>query len=262
MLLIDAHNEYGKPFGDVAEVIDIKTLQLPFWVFDFEEAASVFAQGGTPAERESQRTILKDAILSAKRSFFGEQMDPQAITVDTPVPYRLAELIRNVDEAMAKLDKPDNSAPYLRLRTRLESLNDDRRFAFMFPRRLVTDGLDKLIGWLLRIPVDDKPISIIDISGVPSEVVDVVVSAVCRIAFDFALWSEQSRSQPVLLVYEEAHRYIPANESLGFESTRRALTRIAKEGRKYGVSLCLVTHDRPNSRPASCPSAAPCSRCA
>jgi DNA helicase HerA-like ATPase len=72
-------------------------------------------------------------------------------------------------------------------------------------------------------------------------VVDVVVSVLCRIIFDFALWSDRTRARPVLVVCEEAHRYIPAAEHLGFESTRRAITRIAKEGRKYGVSLCLVT---------------------
>jgi len=156
------------------------------------------------------------------------------------VPYRLADLIKNIDDAMTRLDKPDNSVPYMRLKARIEGLNEDRRFAFMLPRRLMADNLDKIIGRILRIPVERKPLSIIDISGVPSEVVDVVVSLLCRMIFDFALWSDRARAHPVLVVCEEAHRYIPANKSLGFESTRRAITRIAKEGRRYGVSLCLV----------------------
>lgn len=241
VVLIDAHNEYSRAFPDMAEVIDIKTLQLPFWLFDFEEAIGVFIRGGSASEQESQKAILKDAVINAKRKFSGDKMDPQAITVDTPVPYRLADLIKNIDDMMTRLDKPDNSVPYMRLKGRLESLNEDRRFAFMFPRRLMADNLDKIIGRILRIPVEDKPLSIIDISGVPSEVVDVVVSVLCRMIFDFALWCDRGRAQPVLVVCEEAHRYIPANASLGFESTRRAITRIAKEGRKYGVSLCLVT---------------------
>ncbi|MEX2647400.1 MAG: DUF87 domain-containing protein [Alphaproteobacteria bacterium] len=241
VVLIDAHNEYSRAFPDMAEVSDIRSLQLPFWLFDFEEAVGIFVRGGTASEQESQKAILKEAILAAKRKYSGEKMDPLAITVDTPVPYRLVDLIKSIDDSMARLDKPDNSVPYLRLKHRLESLNDDRRFAFMFPRRLMSDNLDKIIARVMRIPVEDKPLSIIDISGVPSEVVDVVVSMLCRMIFDFALWAERDRAQPILLVCEEAHRYIPANESLGFEATRRAMTRIAKEGRKYGVALCLVT---------------------
>jgi hypothetical protein len=241
VVLIDAHGEYAHAFPDMAEASDIRTLQLPFWLFDFEEAIGIFVRGGTPSERTSQTAILKDAILAAKRKFAGEKNDPQAITVDTPVPYRLVDLLKAIDDAMTRLDKPDNSVPYLRLKHRLESLSDDRRFGFMFPRRLMADNLDKIIGRLMRIPVEGKPLSIIDISGVPSEVVDVVVSMLCRMIFDFCLWAERDRSQPILLVCEEAHRYIPANSRLGFEATRQAITRIAKEGRKYGVSLCLVT---------------------
>jgi uncharacterized protein len=76
---------------------------------------------------------------------------------------------------------------------------------------------------------------------VPSEIVNVVVSLLSRLIFDFALHSEREEAIPVLVVCDEAHRYIPRDEASGFEPTRRAIARIAKEGRKYGVSLCLVT---------------------
>ena len=78
-----------------------------------------------------------------------------------------------------------------------------------------------------------------DLSGVPSEILNVVVSVLSRMIFDFAVWSD--RSVPMLLVCEEAHRYVPQDTRLGFEPTKKALARIAKEGRKYGVSLCLVS---------------------
>ncbi|HEX4194937.1 MAG TPA: hypothetical protein VHY80_17645, partial [Stellaceae bacterium] len=81
--------------------------------------------------------------------------------------------------------------------------------------------------------------TIADLSGVPSEILNVVVSVLCRITLDFALWSQ--RSSPILVVCEEAHRYAPRATGLGFEPTKRALARIAKEGRKYGVSLCVVS---------------------
>jgi hypothetical protein len=92
---------------------------------------------------------------------------------------------------------------------------------------------------LFRIPVDGKPITIIDISAVPSEVLNIVISVVCRLTFDFAMWS--AKSIPITIVCEEAHRYAPRNREAGFEPAKRALSRIAKEGRKYGVSICVVT---------------------
>src|SRR3546814_4796130 len=91
--------------------------------------------------------------------------------------------------------------------------------------------------------VRSKPISIIDLSGIPSEVINVVVSVIARMTLDIALWSE--RQMPILLVCEEAHRYAPQNSVLGFEPAKRALSRIAKEGRKYGLSLCVITQRPP-----------------
>jgi hypothetical protein len=89
------------------------------------------------------------------------------------------------------------------------------------------------------VPVNNKPITILELTGIPSEIVNVVVSVLCRMTFDFALWSEGQ--VPVTLVCEEAHRYVPANTALGFEPCKRAIAKIAKEGRKYGASLCIVT---------------------
>ena len=101
------------------------------------------------------------------------------------------------------------------------------------------DELCDILAQLFRIPVAGKPITILDLAGIPSEVVNVIVSVLCRLAFDFALWSEVPI--PITIICEEAHRYAPRDRSLGFEAAKRALFRIAKEGRKYGVSLCVVS---------------------
>jgi uncharacterized protein len=241
IVLLDLHNEYATAFGDRAEIVNVNNLQLPFWLLDFEEAVEVLVRGGTAQEQEAQAIILKDAITRARRRFAGAAF-AASITVDTPAPFKTSELLRSFDEAMGRLDNPDTSAPYLRLMTRLESLRHDRRFAFMFSDRLVTrDTLPEIVGRLLRIPVAGKPITIIDLSGIPSEIADVVVSLSCRLTFDFALWSERDRMPPILLVCEEAHRYVPADPRVGFAATARAITRLAREGRKYGISLALIT---------------------
>ena len=242
IVLLDPHNEYGKALGDLAEIVNVDNLQLPFWLLDFEEAVGVLVRGGTAQEQEAQAIILKDAITAARRRFAVEDLTAASVTVDTPVPYKASDLLRLIDEAMGKLDNPDSSAPYLRLRTRLDSLRYDRRFGFMFSDWLVTrDTLAQILGRLLRIPVDDKPLTIIDLSGIPREIADIVVSMLCRLTFDFALWSERERMPPVLLVCEEAHRYAPASPGVGFAAASRAINRLAREGRKYGISLALIT---------------------
>ena len=103
------------------------------------------------------------------------------------------------------------------------------------------DDLASVVGALLRIPVAGKPLSIIDLSGLPSEIVDVVVSLLFRIIFDFAVWADKSKLPPILMICEEAHRYVPADQTLGFAASTRAIGRISKEGRKYGISLGLIT---------------------
>ncbi len=97
----------------------------------------------------------------------------------------------------------------------------------------------KSISQLFRLPPNGKPITVMQLAGFPAEVVDAVVSVLCRMAFDFGLWSDGA--SPMLFVCEEAHRYASADRTVGFGPTRRAISRIAKEGRKYGVYLGLVT---------------------
>jgi hypothetical protein len=119
----------SEPFA-CAEIFNIDNLQLPLWLLDFEEAVGVLVRGGTVQEQETQSTILKDAITRARRPHWSDAAT--SITVDTPVPFAAADLLRFIDEAMGRLDNPNTTAPYLRLRTRLESLRTDRRYAFLF----------------------------------------------------------------------------------------------------------------------------------
>ncbi len=241
VVLLDPHGEYAAAFPDLAERVTPDKLQLPYWLFSFEEACEVFCSSD-PIARSREIPILKDAILLAKQDYLCDDAAKLAqLTVDTPVPYRINRLEKRIAEAMGKLDRPDSSMPYVRLLATIEALRKDRRYAFMLEGLALRDGMSEILSRILRIPVEGKPITIIDISAVPSEIVNAVVSVLCRIIFDFALHSEREEAIPVLMVCDEAHRYIPRDERAGFEPTIRSISRIAKEGRKYGVSLCLVT---------------------
>jgi uncharacterized protein len=240
IILLDPHDEYSTAFGNSAEVLNVDNLELPCWLLNFEELVAVLVRGGTPEEQQAQASILKDAVIQARRSHAGQHAANAWISVDTPVPFRPGDLMQIINETMGKLNKADTAAPFLRLRSRLESLQADRRYHFMFSGGS-HDNLSALIGRLLRIPVAGKPLTIIDLSGLPSEITDVVVSLLFRMIFDFAVWSERDKMPPVLVVCEEAHRYVPADRNLGFGASTRAISRISKEGRKYGISLGLVT---------------------
>ena len=241
IVVLDPHNEYSHAFGDAAEVITPENLMLPYWLLNFEELTEVLCSPEGSPTHDAEANILKEAVVEAKRNFMGDGGGQgNFITVDTPYPYQLSSLSQNIQTAMGQFEKAELSTPYLRLTARIDSLRRDKRFAFMFSGLKVSDTMADVVGKILRIPVEDKPVTIFDLSGVPSEIVDVVVSLMCRMTFDFAVWSPREDSIPVLLVCEEAHRYIPQDGS-GFKPTREAIGRIAKEGRKYGVSLGLVT---------------------
>jgi DNA helicase HerA-like ATPase len=240
VVLLDPHNEYYSAFGEKADVLSPDKFMLPYWLLNFEEIVEVVVGRGR-SDSETQTAILKEAIVAAKKKFAGERATTEHITVDTPVPYVLSELIAHISGQMGQFENPESSSPFLRLKARLESLRSDRRYAFMFSGLVVQDILPEILSRILSIPVASKPVTILDLSGVPSEIVDVVVSLLCRMIFDFALWSVPAQALPVLLVCEEAHRYVPNDPDAGFEPTKKAITRIAMEGRKYGVSLCLIT---------------------
>jgi DNA helicase HerA-like ATPase len=205
---------------------------------------------GNEATRESEIDILNELIPEAKRIYqmggartaslsLRKVRSPSQISIDTPTPYRISDVISLLDQTMGRLDRPRDLLPYRRLKNRIETLTMDRRYGFMFGNFQVLDRMAEIIGRIFRIPVDGRPLTILDLSGVPSEILNVVVSVIARMTFDLAVWS--NHAIPVTLVCEEAHRYVPNDPNLGFEPTKRALSRIAKEGRKYGVSLGLIS---------------------
>lgn len=248
IVLLDPHNEYATAFTEWAEVLSPRNLQLPFWLLTFEEALEVLI--GDTEGRKAEVEILQELIPIAKARYaMGRAkeiqalrrgvLDPGRFTVDTPVPYRISDLTALIDERMGKLENKRDLHPYRQIKTRIDTISQDARYAFMFGSLTVYDGMAQILGQIFRVPVNNKPVTILELTGVPTEVVNVVVSVLCRMTFDFALWSEGQ--VPVTLVCEEAHRYVPAKPNVGFEPCKRAIAKIAKEGRKYGASLCIVT---------------------
>jgi len=239
IVMIDPHGEYISAFRDKGNLLDVSNLQMPYWLMNFEEHCEVFLTSSG-----SDRVVDADILARCLQQSRAKNRLAAAIgkiTVDSPIPYLLSDLVNILQNEMGKLDKGTGSIPYQRIRTKIEEVRSDPRYQFMFSGMLVGDCMADFVAQVFRLPANGKPISIIDVSGVPSEITSTVVAVLSRLVFDFAVWARDEETRPVLLVCEEAHRYVPNERNANGSSVGRVLSRIAKEGRKYGVSLGLIT---------------------
>ncbi len=239
IVMIDPHGEYSAAFRTNGAIYDVNNLQMPYWLMNFEEHCEVFLTT-TGSERQLDADILAKCLLMARgKNRIGQEI--AKLTVDAPIPYLLSDLTNLIGLEMGKMDRAGDTAPYMRVKGKIEEIKADPRYGFMFSGMLVADTMASFLQRVFRLPGDGKPISIIDVSGVPSDITSTVVAVLARMTFDFAIWSRNEPQRPILLVCEEAHRYIPSDRDPGGSSVGRILGRIAKEGRKYGVSLGLIT---------------------
>jgi DNA helicase HerA-like ATPase len=245
VLILDPHNEFAPSLPEYAIRIDSQSLDLPFWLFRLEEFTEVLFRGRESVPEEVD--LLRDLIPIAKYNYrnAGNSNVPylrrggDTVTADTPVPFRMADLLKIIDERMGMLETKNDRPVYKSLRNRIEAAVNDPRYRFMFHSRLIEDTIHETVGKIFRVPHQGKPVTCFEMAGMPSEVVNSVCSVLARLAFDLALWSEGKLK--LLVLCEEAHRYMPADPRLGFAPTRHAMSRIAKEGRKYGCYLGVVS---------------------
>ncbi len=249
IVLLDPHNEYGNSFGDAVELVRLGDLSLPYWVLTFEEIVETII--GNAEKFSEEVDVMRDFIPLARQMYAKRQSGQDASTarrsrkrgerysVDVPTPYLISDVVKLIDEHMGKLGERKNIGPYKRLKARIESISQDPRFEFMFGNLTVQDNFSEVLRRLFRIPVAGRPLTVIQLMGLPSEIVNVLVSVMARLAFDVAMAS--GGKIPITFVCEEAHRYVPRDSKAGFEPTKRALSQIAKEGRKYGASLGVIS---------------------
>ena len=248
VVLLDPHNEFATTFGHDALLLDANSLELPYWLFKFDEFEDVVFRSRVIDE---EADILRDLIALAKAQFFAEKIgqtahgtlrksnDPGTFNSDTPTPYRINDLFKLIDDMLGQLEPRFDRIKLKTLRVRLDSLISDQRYGFMFPKGSINDNFSAIIATIFRLPAMGRPMSIINLSGLPSDVTNAVVSVLARMSFDVAYASEGAIH--VLLVCEEAHRYVPQDVNAGFLPTRRAIAKSAKEGRKYGCSIAVVS---------------------
>lgn len=269
VVIFDIHSEYKSAFPE-ANFLDINSLILPYWLLNSEELIELFLD--TEANDHNQKYIFKEAVVSnRKANFTGTEEEKSKIHFDSPLYFDIHEVLKIANEKNTETidtgevyasgnkkgqPKTTQGSLYGKLTNfvnRLENKIYDSRLNFLLGENSkkisFEDTLTQLIGYN---KTKNHNVTVIDLSGIPFEVLSITVSLISRILFEYGYYYKRLRNSknpeepinndiPLLLVYEEAHKYIPKSDLVKYRSSKISIERIAKEGRKYGVTLLLAS---------------------
>lgn len=252
VVLFDLHGEYARAFGEDVEKIDASDLELPYWLMNSEELLGLMVDRSESAA-PNQISAFKSLLQKAKEDHSeNKKLGISKITIDTPVYFDFAGIIqefRRLDVQMVPGSRSEKNGPlhgqFTRLLMRIDSRLNDKRYDLIFnPQKFntsasMTDLFRKILGEEIK---NQKKAVIIDMSSIPFDVRTSVISLILRCLFDFSYWYRKVNGEayPLSVICDEAHLYLNDKDSSN-TSSRLAAERIAKEGRKYGISLSVVT---------------------
>ena len=263
VILFDIHGEYSPIDGDNIKHYKIAgptdsyedaILFLPYWLLTYEEMQAMLIDRGDQ-NAPNQAMLFSRTVLNEKKSFLSGNEHSElvdSITIDSPVPFSMSEVlsefnrlnIEMVDGTKGK-KQGDYYGKLSRFIQRLENKVSDKRLNFMFCKDdslLQYEYIDLLYKKLMLSASNEGGIKIIDFSEVPSDILPLIVSLIARLVFSVQQWVEKENIQPIALFCDEAHLYIPQDVKDGVEALSiNSFERIAKEGRKYGVGLVVIT---------------------
>lgn len=275
-LLFDIHGEYS---GDSFEADGIQhlkianpadlgkkgnlennVLMLPYWLLTYEEMLAMLLDRSN-SNAPNQAMIFSKTVFNEKVKFLesiGDTTFKDSITIDSPIPYKMENVLNEIKRldtervagarANTEKDGPFNGK-LTRFIQRLEAKSQDKRLGFMFQvsdDELEIDWLNKLCNSLMQGSNNNAKkagVKVIDFSEVPSDVMPLVIGLVARIVFTVQQWTANDKRHPICLLCDEAHLYIPerTSQDSASELGLKNFERIAKEGRKYGVSLTVIS---------------------
>ncbi|MFJ4971987.1 ATP-binding protein [Streptomyces sp. NPDC088755] len=255
IVIFDIHSEYKAAFPK-ANHLSVESLILPYWLINVEELQDLFIESNEE-QSHNQIAVLKKSITENKREHFkGSEEKRDLIHYESSIFFEINEVLdairakneqrittpgKTTDRAGPLFGKLDNFI------TRLENPVLDRRLDFLLGARAKLVDLESVLRQFTGYNPDSlSNVTVIDLSGVPFEVLSITVSLVSRLLFDYSYYFKKlnATSQvetPLLLVYEEAHKYVPKSGLAKFSASRNSIERIAKEGRKYGITAAIVS---------------------
>ncbi|MGQ9707951.1 MAG: helicase HerA domain-containing protein [bacterium] len=251
IVVLDLHGEYAAAFPEKVNIINTDTLELPYWLLNFDEFVELCIDMSEPTAK-NQITVLHDSLIRTRQAWDTRERLGLGglITADSPVYFDLDEMVSMIRDWNIQVvyDHAGKQEPgplygvFDRFLIRLGSKLSDPRYNFMFkPNRYDSSAtLPDLLRSYLSIDAPHR-MTVVDLSGVPFEAVGVVVAVITRVVFEFNLWNPERERSPLLLVLEEAHNYVPSKTDNRFTAARSAVERVIKEGRKYGIGLIVVS---------------------
>ncbi len=272
-IIFDLHGEY-KPLSAIKNIeyykiagpSDIEAnrriidniLHIPYWLLTYEALVSMFVDR-SDQNAPNQSMIIAREIKNVKKEYLEEKNETDVLanfTIDSPIPFSLEILLEKLNAINSEMVEGSNGKPkqgdffgkLSRMISRLENKISDRRMGFLFEggdNVMEFDWLNKLVKTLIGVNSenDKAGIKIIDFSEVPSDILPLIVSLIARLSFSVQQWTESKDRHPIALLCDEAHLYIPNknNSSTSDEISLSIFERIAKEGRKYGLSLVVIS---------------------
>lgn len=234
-------------------------LMLPYWLLTYEEMLAMLLDR-SDSNAPNQAMLFSKTVFTEKQKYLDEVKDTifkDSITIDSPIPYKLEKVLqelKRLDEGMVPgAAGKEKQGPFFgkltRFIQRLEAKKDDKRIGFLFQvsdDELQLNWLNDLCSALMHgseLNGKKAGVKIIDLSEVPSDVLPLVIGLVARIIFTVQQWTTKENQHPICLICDEAHLYIPERTSQDAvsELSLKSFERIAKEGRKYGVSLVVIS---------------------
>lgn len=258
IVILDLHGEYSwrgdsparkYAFAEgVVRHVDARELEIPYWLMTFAELCDLLIEH-SEREATNQTAFFRDCLLAARQvENTSATLELERVTVDTPIYFSLGGILQKVREKnIERVDGGRRQGPMFgnfdRFLMRIESKLNDRRYDFLLnPRaRTTSASLTDLLRDFVGLGNPKAAVTVIDLSSVPFDVRPTVAAQTGRLAFEFNYWNPQYRDFPILLLCEEAHVYIPRESASQFSGSRKSMERIAKEGRKYGVGLGVVS---------------------
>jgi len=269
-ILFDIHGEYTPLRSDgishfrVAGPNDLvanRTLTdgvlfLPYWLLTYEEMLAMLLDR-SDQNAPNQAMIFNREVVAAKRTYLEDAGKTDVLanfTIDSPIPYDLQGVLGQLDKwdtQMVPGARGEKQGPFhgklTRFIQRLRSKTADRRLGFLFAAgddAMRYEWLEELATVLLGSSKIRKAggVKIVDFSEVPSDILPLIIGLVARVVFSVQQWTEKEKRHPVALLCDEAHLYIPERREAGVsEEGLKSFERIAKEGRKYGVGLTVIS---------------------
>ncbi len=256
IVLLDLHGEYGwrdakghfhSAFpSDMVRHVDARSLEIPYWLLTYAELVDLLIDRSDP-NASLQISFMREVLHGLRRKD-NEDLGIDRLSVDSPVHFSLKELYLHFKQANEhQIDFGKTKGPLFgafdEFLVRFQAMSNDSRYDFLLrpKRRTKSHDLEELLRDFIGLGDPKRQITVIDLSPVPHDVRPTVSAQVGRLAFEFNYWNPQRRDFPILLVCEEAHQYIPREADKQHQGSRRAMERIAKEGRKYAVGLCVVS---------------------